>query len=271
MVEVPGGVLSLMNADLRLCFAGELMRLPGMKCRRVDVAGDLRDESQVGLIASVIASCQRDELTGLRRWEERHPKVGSRTVGRSVYLGRRGAKNGAGRMVRIYDKGLETKTEPEGRWERCEVEFSGEVADKALRALLAEVEWVPVAWDLILGAVDFRENTGDRHIQRRRRVGWWAAFVDQMRTWEGDTLRRYKVEPRESSLPSYQNWLAKQVVPRLAAMAKATDFSMVDVFLDLVPGVPSRRRASIDPVVFEYVRRIEQRAAWVCQGAAVPF
>ncbi len=127
-VELNGNALASITGDESV----ELLRwlLMGRKCTRIDVRLDWQcpDGERIGLIDLATASCRGDELCRARRWKPHEDMSGTERVGHGLYIGRRG-KDGSGRYLRIYDKGLETGERPTGTWERYEVEHTQEVAN----------------------------------------------------------------------------------------------------------------------------------------------
>lgn len=271
VVDVPGGLLACMSGDRRVNLLADLVEF-GLRPTRVDVAFDLFAEPGecVGLIAAVHASCKRDELCGCRAWDYREPmRGGNKRRGHSIYLGRRG-NVGSGRMVRVYDKGLEMKCRPEGEHERWEVEFTGEVAEKVAAKILERGEWDQVCMALALGAVDFRECNGRRELSRRPRAGWWS---ERLQKWlKGEPLVRVKAEPREPTLDGTVAWLRAQVGPTLRAMARVADCSIGDVWDDVMKGAPEpKREGMVRQVCWEYYQRLVRRGELEAKRALQSF
>lgn len=195
MVELSGDVCELLGPDLVLKIAAELVAL-GMKATRLDLCCDYRASSSapVRLVEAVITWCRSGSLAGAKRWQpfEEFDADGSH-VNLGVGIGRRG-KDGSGRYVRCYDKGLETGTASRGLWQRWETEFTGDCAEKCLNALVfqhrAGGDWQRVGLAMTFGSVDFL--TGDRHqtLDRRERLPAWSRWLRNLATVRLTARRR---------------------------------------------------------------------------------
>ena len=173
-----------------MAFLEALSALGVAHVTRFDVAVDFFGRD-LGIVDSVVASCGRGELCGARLCDPRRPiRCNGDPVGNGVYLGKRGS-DGSGRFIRVYDKGLESKTKPLGQWERWELECSGEVARSIAACMMyawrmdgspdvkhASLEfltgWRRFGAEVALNAVDFRESNGRSELDRRPRCSWWA-------------------------------------------------------------------------------------------------
>jgi hypothetical protein len=175
MVECGGSVLSSMSGDDRVALLRAFMEL-GLKPTRLDIAVDVAYDG-VDLVMVVERGCREGNLCGARIWEPCH-KFDCHGAHRQamVRMGARG-KDGGGRFVRVYDKGLERGTQA-NQWHRWELEASDDVAEQVASALLfAAEDWTRVAAAMALGAVDFREGSKHQEVSRRGRVAWWASFL----------------------------------------------------------------------------------------------
>jgi len=213
---------------------------------RIDLAVDFMEGG--GVIDCALASCERAELTGARKFDPKAPKKIVRGevefTGRGVVIGVRG-KDGSGRYVRVYDKGLQTGEADAGEWERWEVEFTGDCAAVVAAALRADPRPVTAA-GLAFGAIDFRERKGvERHLTRRERVSWFAAIV------AGLELVRARAQREGSDLAGYAEHVRRTVAPTIVAFAKAVGQSVAEVWACLVGDQPVKLREG--PVVREYV------------------
>jgi hypothetical protein len=99
-------------------------------------------------------------------------------LGDTAYFGRRGS-DGSGRYVRFYDKKLESGGEQD--CVRFELEMSQEWAETAFRLIADmqhEEEVLAACGEFLGGAIEFREASADRqvdrHKERRGVVAWWA-------------------------------------------------------------------------------------------------
>ena len=268
-LKVPGSALSPATADERHEWLRDLLAA-GVKVTRLDVALDLEDERGVGLVDAVVSACERGELTGAKCYERRRPMSGSRIMGNSVYLGRRG-KFGSGRMTRIYDKGLETKGRAMGEWERLEVEFSGKCAHEVALALCAADDWAPIAFARVLGAVDFREATGRRELKRRPRAGWWSEFLNEQ--MDGGEVVRTKAKPREPDIARYEAWLRDVAWRNLQSYMEVLGMTYDEVAAWASQGDERKREAWQDmrPVMWQLVKRQEREGRAASARLGVPF
>lgn len=246
-VEFTGSVLAAMPPVERVRVLRRLVRL-GFRCTRVDVALDFRDDEGVGLIGSMLSSCHAGHLCGARTFEEIHRESSGALQGWTVYAGRRG-KAGSGRLVRCYDKGLESKTAPAGTWERFEAEFTRDTAHKAAIELVQANDWTDAAAGLALGSIDFRERRGlSRALARRPRCSWWERVIRAVR------LRRVVVTRRTPTLETYALWLRRAVAPMLARIAAETHRTVSSVWAELVGDVDPSMSPAAAMRVFEFRR-----------------
>jgi hypothetical protein len=220
VLEVPGSSLGLLCEADRLRLLRECLAL-GCRATRLDVAVDVRG-SGLSIIERMQASCRAKELCGARRFEPKEVMGQRGLVAWGCNIGQRG-KDGSGRYVRCYDKGLETKTAPVGRWVRYEVEFSDDCASQAALCLgdcgdVASADSRMV--ELALGAVEFREANGSRSLARRAVASWWAAFVAGVR---GVRLVAARVA---ATLSGYSRWLGDGVWRGLSALAADSKMSV---------------------------------------------
>ena len=256
LVDLPGRVLSAMAPSDGLVLLARLVDAGG-RATRLDVAIDAFGEpGQVDLVGAVVQSAERGELSGARRVDPRCVRSGGQVVEYGVNLGKRG-KDGSGRYIRVYDKGLETGEYAVCTWHRWEVEFRSDAAADVAARLAAWVavrdsDRLPYVGDdamhelqaVALGAVDFRERTGaSRAFARRPRVGWWSRFVESVR------LVRIKIKPRHVTFQGYVAYLKQQVAPRLNRLADLVGTSAGQVF-DRYAGGASRM-GRVDAVVWE--------------------
>ena len=168
-------------------------------------------------------------------------------TGYGVTLGMRG-KDGSGRYVRVYDKGLESEEAAIGTWERWETEFSKTVAEKVGAELVASDNWRETCLSLALGAVEFREATGARLLKRRPLATWWAELLDNVNPV---TIKATRIK---TNLTRYGGWIRKAVVPNLATMAHESGQTLAEVVAFFTGGQHlAKRPAEASPVVWEYL------------------
>lgn len=184
------------------------------RATRIDISVDFRSEESIGLIDRVHQACKDQELCCCRIWgfTDQHGADGVCT-GHSVQLGRRG-KNGSGRYVRIYDKGLQTGDAEQGQWERWETEFCDSIASEVCIQLIESDDWGTDACARALGAVDFRESTGSKSLARRPIAQWWDDLLCNI------TPVLLKIKRKKPTLNSYTSWLRRSVLPSIHTMAK---------------------------------------------------
>ncbi|MEM6674726.1 MAG: replication initiation factor domain-containing protein [Planctomycetota bacterium] len=224
-VDLTGGALAELDPHARIELCRRLAR--GARVTRLDVAVDAFDPECVGLIAAATAGCAAGELCGARIWEPREAFSCGERVAYGLNLGRRG-RDGSGRYVRAYDKGLEQRTLPEGRWERFEVEFSGDCANEVAVAVLDSGDWERAAFERACGAVGWREVNGRSELGRRPVVEWWEKWC------EGYTPQSTTEKRRRTSLDRYTAWLRDTVLPTVRRLALQADQSMAGVIETLI-------------------------------------
>lgn len=249
MIELTGSVLAAWSADERMAIAAELRSMGG-KVTRMDIAVDFH---RMGLnLFKNALECAPERQGGerVRPWKVCGCKTSEVYVengqyglkGRTLYLGRRG-KDGSGRLVRCYDKGLEQRaTTVPGEWERWELELRHECACIALDLMMnAGERWIEVATGVALGAVDFREVTGSRSLARRPRCEWWQSVIDTVETI------RVRATPKLPTLAGLATWAQKGIAPLFYAVKRRTGLTFDQIFEKLgchdEGKEPSRRSA----------------------------
>jgi hypothetical protein len=183
-----------------------LYDLKGVWATRLDGAIDFVGQDRE-IHAHAYASCKGGELCLRRRYaDDSEFTANGEPKRRLLKLGKRESAT----CVRIYDKGLETKSAPAGHWERIETEFKKDRAQTLAHRLLEQ----PDSWpDQLAGAVvasfDFRLPSDRTELERRERAAWWAEIL---RVFE---CRPVKPVLCPSSLETYFNWIWRAVTPRL--------------------------------------------------------
>lgn len=234
-VDVPGSAIDAIEPGERFGVCVELSL--GGRVSRFDVAADAWHSERVGLIAAILDACARGELCGSRSWEPRVSYRGLDRVAWGVNLGLRG-KKGSGRYVRVYDKGLESGELPEGRWERFEVEFTGDcAAEVASDVLSGGGDWESRAWGRVNGAVSFREvGASNGELARRPLVSWWARWVS------GSVPVSTVMKRAVTTLERHAEWLAATVLPTVARLGREAGVPFTDVLYVLTRGQVRVRR-----------------------------
>ena len=251
-VELSGATLGRFLPAERVEMLRELLEL-GCKATRTDLAVDVIAE-HVRLVERVGTSCFEGKLCGARTWR---PVVefgpGGECVGQTVYIGKRG-RDGSGRYLRCYDKGLETGELPANRWHRLELECTGDVARDVARAVVnaaaGDVEGMTAA--LVVGAVSFRDGVKRRCWSEREECAWWREFK------AGIVGSKFVQRKRTPSLDGRLAWLRRAVMPGIAAMAEMTGRPMRGILADLVHGLEltadQLNRAMMAPAVVEFAQ-----------------
>jgi hypothetical protein len=182
LAQLPGNPLQHYSHD-QLTDLVQYTLSVGGRITRLDLALDYTPADgadAVGIIERAIRACETGHLCIARRYRPYPEKdYKGRWLGNGISIGTRGSKNGSGRYLRIYDKGLETKTLPVGQWERWEVELTSVVADQAARHLFldnpTDLQTFQTALrQIALGAVEFRNGTGPR--KSRPLCGWYQTL-----------------------------------------------------------------------------------------------
>ena len=225
LVDIPGEGCSEFTFEQIREVMHELLLL-GFKITRVDVALDLFTKSD--LIDNVYNSCMSGELCRARRFKPQYEQSGAVVTAHGCNIGRRG-KDGSGRYLRVYDKGLETQEEPQGTWVRWEAELSDEPGQEFALQFVQTADYTKVALQHALGVCDFREVTGDHHIDRRPRCAWFQELLEEIRP-----TRVVKDRPK-STLHSWKRWMQTAVLPRMYTIAEATG-NTVETFVAKVFG-----------------------------------
>lgn len=238
---IPGSSMSPMTPHQRIGMLEDLIRIPGSKVTRLDVALDYFDAP---FLSNAIESCKRGELQGAKTFTPipAYTADGDLT-GLTLYLGKRG-KKGSGRFLRLYDKGLETKTLGRGEWERWEIEMSRTVSDKVARSLVASQAWWETAAGVALGAVSFEEADGTL-------VEWFARMV------EGIDGCRVTADRTASSLEGFVEWFERCAAPMLGAMVERSGLSLGEVLEELEVRMTPSVNALRSPVLREFLSRLD--------------
>ena len=182
MFSIPGKCMATLDGEGQLSLFQVLHHQYHAKWTRLDIAFD--DFTRSILPAAVHAACQAKEVSGFRSitWHEKS-SVGADEVvekGSTCEMGRRG-KKGGGKQLVCYDKLLESGGEvPSVRWELRVYKDFAEVAGLVLSQSEDVEQFTVHLASFIGGAVDFLENTGDKHKERRPRVAWWQNLLDML-------------------------------------------------------------------------------------------
>lgn len=221
------------------------------KCTRLDLAVDVRslDGHEIPLIAKVKEAVEARQYPGRSRFSQMTMSRCGRVVkGLTFYIGKRGSF-GSGQLVRVYDKGLETRTMSQNQWIRWEVEFGteGKRSQQALQRIF-NVDFSPfstVGWrrgeqgleDLLIsmafGVIDFRHRDrddddpqGDRFWRDCPRLEWWSELL------AGVDVVRLRFIYKPSDMRSQIVYL-RQAASVLKAWAQASKRDMLQVIAQL--------------------------------------
>lgn len=259
LVELPGGALAALGKEERASLVRAVLDM-GLRVTRIDLAVDFY--GLPNLLNDLRASCVRGELCRGRTVRFDHSFAsGKETLGDTIYLGKRGHL-GAGKFTRVYDKGIEQRERVRGAWIRWETEFTGDRARAVAARLRAADHFEPEAYDLALTAFQFRERSEstDRHLQRRRPVGWYSAIVDSDRAVAPVVARA------PARLAGMCRWLRDSVVPCLGRLMAARGAKLSVIFDELVGLRPESAAEFIqlNEVAWEYRERIRrgERIHW---------
>jgi len=243
VVEIPATALAELDPGMQLALANDLL-WHGFKATRLDIAIDFRD--QPDLIETITNSCDLGELCRARRYTPVRTRSNGQLVAHGINVGARG-KNGSGRYLRVYDKGLEQQTDPPGAWVRWEAELSDDVAAASLREILTTASPFDTARRICLGVVDFRIAGGHRSASRRPRAPWFSRFLD------GLEQIRFVICRPDPTPTTYVRWMKKAVIPKMRTIAAASAGSLESLALELAPDVMPDERYLGDAVVRGYL------------------
>lgn len=172
-VSINGDSLELVD-DVHLLIR-ELHSL-GCRCSRLDVALDAPPELLP--LEDVGAAYSAGAVVGFRTYKLIKEYKGGELSGFGHYFGKRG-RTGGGRMVRFYDKTLESRGLVKAN--RCEAELSAEVSAMWFDLLAAEdlgPGFTRALGRALGGSIDFRQDTGAAHVERRPRLGFWERIIN---------------------------------------------------------------------------------------------
>lgn len=187
-VQIEGdGCDRLEPADLRHLLI--TLRSFECSCSRLDLALD--DCSGLMDVNRLIKYAQMGHFTGFQRTEWTVGGVPTGTVDarrrplvvydrKQVSFGRRGSKGG-GKLLRVYDKALESNAD--FPWLRYEVEFSRDLARSAFHRLYESCHNVSAfentIGQLVTGTITFvHRRHGDHHVGRAKIYRFWQRMLD---------------------------------------------------------------------------------------------
>ena len=204
MIDLQGSRLACTPVAEFMQLTNEIL-MHGFHCTRIDLAVD-HVGMDLKLYEHAKASCETGELCKLRSYS---PDPEFKSDGIATRLLLKLGKRTSPICVRIYDKGLETKTLPVGQWERFEVEFKDDRAYEVCMKLCSDGAHINEAlWRYVIGAVDFRTINGRSEILRRPLVQWWAEYIGQAEPLNSPPC------PKESGFDTWWNWARSSFATR---------------------------------------------------------
>lgn len=208
-LSINGQSMAIIGPDRMWWFLTSLYDLR-LNCTRLDLALDDYSRELI-VLDKVLAAASVGNVVGFRRWQHFRPvrnMVTGELEGETHSFGRRG-RDGSGRFVRIYDKGLESNGEQDCI--RLEVELSGDIAREFFAELVGagsvEKFYSTVA-RIAVGSIDFKDRAGAHgHKDRMVRLDWWQRVID--RVGEGVyAVKRRVVPPLQRTVEYFRdNWL----------------------------------------------------------------
>lgn len=223
IAEIPGGMLAELSPGQIQSLAYELLG-HGCKSTRCDIAIDLYDRPE--LIEEAHQSWRDGHLVGAKKILHLVEETsGGVVTGKTLNVGVRG-KDGSGRYLRIYDKGLQTKTMDEGKWNRWEAELTDDIAAEFILQFAEASDMNQVMLKHAFGVVDFLEEPDIRR-SRRQRCAWFQSLLARI---EPITLKKRR---SASTLYSKMRWYQTCVMPTLQTISDVTSKSLDQVMLSI--------------------------------------
>lgn len=226
VLSITGSGCAQLGDEELILSVEDMQKQTEAKVTRLDIAVDHFESSFPISIFDLRHICKHtNELCGARvgRYTDSFTAGTGANRGETLDIGRRG-KDGSGRSVCVYDKGLESGTESEaGRWVRWEARFAADCAEKALAAYSqasTSVEKMNIAYD----AVEFREDTSAKYIYDRPLSPWWIEVKQGVD--ESNIIRRTR---KDSSAAKCLMWLDNAVGPMLHHIKKETGLEWDDL------------------------------------------
>jgi len=257
-LALSGSVLSVFDGADRLEALKEFRKVGGLRITRCDLAVDFKGDD-VRVVDLMLESTERGKRE-LRGFQSVQPHVHHRSgklTSLGVTLGRRG-KNGSGRMVRAYDKGLESGDCPVNEYQRVEVEYTGDLARFVWASIAGNGEScdVQTITELVMSEADFRVPLAGGRRPRRvadlERVPWWQALLDAV----GEVGKRIQAaKPRRATLDSFVRNFDRCYVRSMERVAYEVGCRIDDVLGLLMPNaVPRGGRLLLNRREFEMVK-----------------
>lgn len=208
-LQLSGKVLSKIEPVDQLFLMKELFGY-GFNCTRIDICID--DYTKTITPERVKEAVDSRNQTGFSLapyTEWRSSGCVGQEMSKTYYVGRRG-RYGSGKLIRCYNKYLESKGEIDSN--RFEMEFTDAYSKNAFAKLIEfpTSSWSEVMVALMTGAVDFIDRSSSEIVGECSRLDWWAAIVD-------DVGRIRVSKPRkDKTIKKAIQWVERQVLPTLA-------------------------------------------------------
>lgn len=231
MIDLQGSRLACTPVEEFMQLTDEIL-MHGFHCTRIDLAVD-HVGMDLKLHQHAHQSCKSGELCKLRSYaDDSEFKAHGTPVRYLLKLGKRNSPI----CVRIYDKGLETKTLPAGQWERLEVEFKDDRANDVCMTLADAGDSLDdLLFAYVIGAFDFRESNGRTELQRRPRAAWWESYIGQSKPIHCPPC------PKDSSFDTWWEWARTSFAARFLQFAEIMDVSPESLLIALIEGLEPAR------------------------------
>jgi len=99
--------------------------------------------------------------------------------------------------------------------------------------------------------LDFRRDTGDRHLQRRPRSEWWSDVIASV------GHERVTAPRPGKKLENFGGWIRKCVAPSLAACAALTGQTLATVLEDFTSGSHYYKDPNTNAVAVLYAQQFD--------------
>jgi DNA relaxase NicK len=229
-VEIPGSVLSTIEPVDQLFLMKELFN-NGFNCTRLDIfLDDYTKEITPELVKEAVDLGNQTGFFQNPYTEWYSSGCVGEEQSKTYYIGRRG-DNGSGKVIRCYNKYLESKGEIDAN--RIEAEFSEHYSKNAFAKLIdfPVSSWPEVILALMTGAVDFIDRSSSEVVADCVRLDWWSAIVD-------DVGRIRVSKPRKKkTIKKAIDWVERQVLPTLAMVIgyhfESTQMDVQELFWEM--------------------------------------
>ena len=219
LISMSGSVVSQIPVRKFWGFCRDVLALVNFKVTRLDIAIDDYFKRLNELDIKEAAECGNFAIVQSISPYRTHRKGGI-VEGFTWYFGSKNSDN----FARFYDKATESKGEIDSY--RLEGQFADEKAHLIWKQWLSipdsEFDNISPRYlsGSVLGLIEFVDRSGSngskqKNICRMKRLGWWQQFVEAC----GAHIR-HSVVRADTTLERAKQWIAKQVMPTLAAIQK---------------------------------------------------